>query len=338
MTASASLLAPSAIGDRQTNLESVSIVIEWENARLAEAERPLRMLTSLADQLEELTQATSREFEVVLLFNPEAVDEAMIETIIAHARPRDRWPVPLRLMPSGDLRYYEQKNRGVETSRGDIVILLDSDVEPERNWLRKLLEAFDDPEATVVCGSTYVDGSSFYDRSMALFWLFPLRPDKEEIIPTKMFWANNVAFRRNIIGENPFPDLQTFRGQAGALSKTLWKKGIPIMRHTGARCAHPAPNGISHFVNRAMCEGYDSGLRVLRKGRQGFVRSSLRTYRRRMGDATSRIAAGYRAVNFSRPGAVGAWGVALAYNTLYLTGYLLSAYGPNVVPRYFPIR
>ncbi len=338
MTASPSLATPSALEHRGGNLESVSIVIEWENARLAEAERPLRMLASLATQIEEQTRNTSRAFEILLMFNPEAVDERTIEEIIAHARPRDQWPVPLRLLASGDLRYYEQKNHGARNSTGDIVILLDSDVEPEPTWLGKLLKTFEDPEVGVVCGSTYVDCSSFYDRAVALFWLFPLRPEKEEIIPTKMFWANNVAFRRKIIGENPFPDLSTFRGQAGALSKTLWKKGIPIMRHTGARCAHPAPNGISHFVNRAMCEGYDSGVRTLRRKNVRFGKESLDAFRRRMRDATTRIRAGYRDVNLSRPGAVGAWGVALAYNSLYLTGFLLSAYRPKIVPRYFPIR
>jgi hypothetical protein len=65
---------------------------------------------------------------------------------------------------------------------------------------------------------------------------------------------------------------------------------------------------------------------------------SLKTFRQKMRQSTHRIACGYRAVHLSRAGAVGAWCLALAYNSLYLAGHLLSAVNPAIVPRYFPIR
>ena len=341
MAGSLLLAAPSTVGQHGANVESVSIVIEWENARLADAERPLRMLASLASQLDRLAAGSRREAEIVLLFNPEAVDEKAIEAIVDHARPRDRWPARFRLLPSGDLRYYEQKNHGARSTTGDIVVLLDSDVVPEPDWLEKILAAMEDPGIQVVCGSTYVECTSFYDRAFALFWLFPLRTETDALEEVGMFFANNVAFRRRVIEDNPFPDLETFRGQAGALSKMLAGKGIAVIRHQGARCAHPAPNGLGHFVNRALCEGHDAGMRTLPRRRRKlrrFVPRTLRTFGRRMRDATARIAQGYRVVRLSRAGAAGAWGLALAYNSLYLTGQMLSVINPRIVPRYFPIR
>jgi hypothetical protein len=341
MTGSIPVAASSTVERRRSDAQSVSIIIEWENARLAEAERPMRMLASLATQLDELATISSRNAEIVLLFNPEAVDEEAIGGIIDHVRPRSHWPASFRLLPSGDLRYYEQKNYGVHSTTGDIVIFLDSDVVPEPDWLAKIHAAMEDPEVEVLCGSTYVDCTGFYDRAFALFWLFPLRTETDGLERADMFFANNVAFRRRVIEANPFPDLGTFRGQAGALSKVLAGKGIAIVRHQGARCAHPPPNGVRHFISRALCEGHDAGIRAVeRRGRRlgKLARRSLRTFRQRMGRATSRIAQGYGTVGLSPVGVAGAWSLALAYNSLYLTGQLLAAIRPELVPRHFPIR
>ncbi len=330
-----------SVRHRKANAESVSIVIEWENARLAEAERSLQMLASLAVQLDELTHDSSLKAEIVLLFNPEAVDEPAIEAIINHVRPRSQWPARFRLLPSGELRYYEQKNHGVKNTSGDIIVFLDSDVVPEPGWLEKILAVFQKPEVGVVCGSTYVECTSFYAKALALFWFFPLRTQNDELEHVSMFFANNVAFRRDVICDNLFPDLETFRGQSRLLGKILQSKGIPIIRHNGARVSHPPPNGLRHFVNRAMCEGHDAGQRMIARRGRNFSKltvRSLKTFRQKMRQSTHRIACGYRAVHLSRAGAVGAWGLALAYNSLYLAGHLLSAVNPAIVPRYFPIR
>jgi hypothetical protein len=172
------------------NAASLSIVIEWENARLAEAERSLRMLGELARQLDDLARTSSRAVDILLLFNLAVMAEAAIEALIDHVRPRADWPAMIRLLPSGERGYYEQKNFGVQHTAGDIVLFVDSDVVPEPGWLERLLTSFD-PEVGVVCGSTYVERGSFYERAVALFWLFPLRLSGEG--------------RRTVIGENPFP-------------------------------------------------------------------------------------------------------------------------------------
>jgi hypothetical protein len=186
------------------NAASLSIVIEWENARLAEAERSLRMLGELARQLDDLARTSSRAVDILLLFNLAVMAEAAIEALIDHVRPRADWPAMIRLLPSGERGYYEQKNFGVQHTAGDIVLFVDSDVVPEPGWLERLLTSFD-PEVGVVCGSTYVECGSFYERAVALFWLFPLRLSGEGLEEASSFYANNVAFRRTVIGENPFP-------------------------------------------------------------------------------------------------------------------------------------
>lgn len=321
-----------------TNLPSASIVIEWENARLAEAERAMRMLTELARQTDEIAASSSRQVDIVVLYNPEAIQRSDLEAMFAHARALDRWAFPVRLVEAGERTYYEQKNFGAGSTTGELVVLIDSDVVPEAGWLERMLSGFEDPEVGVVCGSTYIECDSFYDRSIALFWLFQLRTDRDEIEPADRFFGNNVAFRREVIRANPFPAQNTFRGHAYLLAKSLQEKGVKMVRQTGARVSHPPPNGLRHFINRAMCEGHDHAIRECIRGRKRPRRFDVRTFRQRMGAATSRIAQGYRDVSLSPVGAVGAWSVALAYNSCWLTGKLLCAINPEIVPKHFPMR
>lgn len=314
----------------------MSIVVEWENARLAEAERPMAMLAELARQLDQLAEAAPRPVEILLLHNPEAVDAATVGAVVDRARPRDRWAAEFRLLASADRTYYQQKNFGVANSRHEIVLLLDSDVVPEPGWLARLLAAFDDPAVRVVCGSTYVELGSLYERAVALFWLFPLRPETERLEEAKSFYANNVAFRRAVIAANPFPDLPTFRGQCRMLSERLRRQGLRILRHTGARVSHPPPNGLRHFVNRALCEGHDEAVRDREQGRR-LLRRAFKDYGRRMRYATGRVVADRAAVGLSPLGAAGAWGMAWSYYSLKLAGRLLTALHPGIVRRHFPI-
>lgn len=239
------------------NLPFPSAEIEWEDARPSAAARPLRMPGAPAAWLLAEARGTLREVDVLLLHDPEAVPGPAIEGMVDRALPRGRWPARSRIAASGDLRCYEQKDRGMSGTSGEVVVLPDSDVVPEAGRPRRLPSAFEDPAVGVVRGGTHVGCASLHDRALALFRPFPPR--------------------------------------------------------TGTAAARP-----QRFSELA--------------------RYSLGTFRERMRQATSRIARGHRAVDLSRAGAVGAWGLALAYNTLYLAGQLLSRVSPTTVPRYFPIR
>lgn len=315
---------------------SLSIIVEWENARLAEAARPLAMLGELARQLDELARHGPRRVELLVLHDPEAIDGAEIEALVDRARPRAAWPATLRLLASANRTYYQQKNIGVGQATGEVVLFLDSDVVPEPGWLERLLGCLDDPRAAVVCGSTYIEPRDLYERAMALIWLFPLRPTADGVEEASSFYANNVALRRDVALANPFPDLPMFRGQCRILSQRLREQGFTILRHTGARVSHPPPNGLRHFVHRALCEGHDEALRDRASGR-GLIGRGLKDFWRRLRVAARRIAADGRGVGLSAPGALGAFGVAFAYFGLKLGGRLLTGVDPAIVRRRFSI-
>ena len=314
----------------------MSIVIEWENARLSEAQRSLRMLNELARQLDIEVQETSREIEILVLHNSGVVEREAIEALICEVRPLDAWPTQVRLLASGGRLYYEQKNFGAANSVGDIVLFLDSDVVPEPGWLHSILATFADSEVSVVSGSTYVEPGSFYERAVALFWLFPLRSASNGVANAQSFWANNVAFRRHVIVERGFPELPTFRGQCGLLARNLRDEGLSIVRCMDARVSHPPPNGLRHFVSRAMASGHDDAVRDRLGGRK-LLKPALKDFWRHLVNSTRRISREHHQVDLSPLGAVGAWWLALAYYLCKLAGRMLTNVDAGIVRRYFPI-
>jgi hypothetical protein len=321
---------------RGSNAPSLSIVIEWENAKLSEAQRARRMLEQLASQLDEACRDTGREVDILILYDPAAIDPKFIEAMLDNVRPRAAWRARVSLMPSAARGYYGQKNFGAAHTGGDIVLFVDSDVIPRPGWLGHLLGAFERPEIEVVGGSTCVETGSLYEKAVALFWLFPLRETEARIEEVPYFFANNIAFRRRILEENRFPELETFRGQCGSLANTLRGKGIRIFRHTGAVVMHPPPNGFRHFMNRAMCEGHDECVRDRRRGGK-LIRPCFKDFWRRMRAATDRIVHHHGEVGLGFFGSLGAWGIAFAYYVFKLIGRLLTAIDPRIVRKHFPI-
>jgi hypothetical protein len=112
----------------------------------------------------------------------------------------------------------------------------------------------------VVAGSTYLEARTLYQRAFALFWFFPLRDNGTGVVRAETFLSNNVAFRREVILAHPFRHSQSYRAQS--LPGELRRGGYQIYRASAARAEHPAPNGIRHFVARALGTGYDHYLHV----------------------------------------------------------------------------
>lgn len=95
-------------------------------------------------------------------------------------------------------------NAGVKAASGDIIVLLNTDIEPEKDFLTTLLENFADPN---VFATSIMDKSVEPDGSVVLrgrglgFWqkgLFFHR--RGEVSEKRNFWANggSAAFRRDV--------------------------------------------------------------------------------------------------------------------------------------------
>lgn len=249
----------------------LSIVLEWENVILSGDDRCSEMLERLGEQI----RLADYRAEVIVLFDPEKVGRALItEAVDKHLVAGQPASMEIRIEECHDKTYYDLKNEGAKRARGEIVVFVDSDVIPEDGWLENLVEPFAREHVDVVAGSTYLAHDTFVEKTFALGWFFPLRPEESRFHPfRRRFFANNVAFRRDLILDHPFPDQPegVTRGACMDLGSTLRESDIPIWTTTEARAEHPPPSGAGHFVTRALAHGRDHVFRWRRNQDRGVL-------------------------------------------------------------------
>jgi hypothetical protein len=239
-------------------VRTVTIVLEWENALLAGLDRSRRVLDQLNAQVSAFAAAHGASFDLLVTFNPEDVDPAIPQKVVSAHIDVARWGGRMAYLQAPGKHYFEQKNLGAEQAASEIVLFFDSDVIPEDGWLQHVLSLFDDPKTEVVAGYTYLGCRTLLERCFALFWIFPPKQLRAEVAETPLFYANNVAFRRDVFLANAFPVAESYRGQGVEVARQLRSKGHRILRHGEAWVNHPAPNGLGHAMKRAIAHGHDA--------------------------------------------------------------------------------
>lgn len=314
-----------------------SIVIEWENAKLSELDRAREMLLRLSQQIRELDPAHWHAPELVILYDRQAIDPALITNILNTTMGATPPLRALKLIPVTGKRYYELKNYGATQTEADILVFLDSDVIPEAGWLNTLLSAAEQPGVDLVCGNTYIDMHSIYTRAFALFWFFPLRASNENLVRTERFFANNVALKKQIFDTHPFPTSAKLRGQCADLARQLVKEGYGLYLHQGARVSHPPPNGLSHFIKRALCAGHDFSVIARESGTTPTFKSAVKRFLRQMKQAAARKRAHQADVEVGMIGGVVTMGIASAYFVFMLLGECITIVSPTLISRRFAV-
>ncbi len=330
--------APARPADARRLLPSVTVVVEWDNARLSELRRARATLRTLHDQLLALGPILEQS-RLLILFDDASVPWRLIEETLQAELADERVRLRSQAVAATGLTYYALKNHGASLADTEIVGFVDSDVVPEPDWLPKLLEPFGDPHVQVVCGNTYMTTDSVYAKAFALFWFFHLRAADGPPRPVKEFFANNVAFRRRVLEAYPYPPQPGFKGSCIDLGKTLRANGITVWQQPGARVQHPPPNGPWHFVCRALCEGHDNAVRQAAQGvaSQRSLKSVYWRFRGSLADSVHRIRGNREQVALSRAGVPFAIGIAALYYVLVLAGECVSVRYPGAIRRYFAI-
>lgn len=310
-------------------IQSISIVVEWENAERIGADRARRMLGELHRQLSAI-EGVAGPREVIFVYRRGEQDEGAAKDLREAVTGQGRaWPADLLFVPAETGDYYRQKNEGAATASGDLLLFVDSDVIPSPNWLQSMIDSFEDPAVSVVGGAVEVETSGLYSKAMALGWFFtPAQGDA--LSPAPSFFANNVAFRRDAF--EPFPDTGQYRGQCLGLAAELKRLGRGIHVQPGARVGHPVPEGLSAFLLRALWDGHDSTLSVRRSGRNPWSRGigsmakmaltrSARVWRRRS------------TMGLGAAGAAASVAIVFAYHLLAVAGLGATAVAPAAMRR-----
>ena len=318
-------------------LPTPSIILEWENAELSEADRSIRMLSQLSRQLRQLAPRFNREPEIIVLYHEDVIDGEKLNKMFGEAVLPNAWAAQVRMLAAPkDLKYYSLKNYGFKYTSREVVVLLDSDVVPEDGWLATLLEAMRDRRVDVVCGEAYIEPDSLCARAFALFWFFPARSDKGRLKPATHFFANSVAFRREIFAAHPFPEVDLFRGQCVLLARKLRQLNRVLLRDSRAKVSHPAPNGFYHFVARALCTGSDLCVRDKWSDKASLL-SAIRHMRNDFRTVEERINSRSATLKASTVDKLVAYLLGLAFFSLKLVGYLTSLRYRRFIARHFSV-
>jgi hypothetical protein len=261
-----------------TLLPPVTIIIEWENAIDVEDEWAKRAMTSFQDELSRIHNRLAAKPRVMYLYDETAVNEKTIRDTIAVAAPRLSELADLELIATPGLTYYKLKNYGVQNTKTEFVVFLDSDAGPQPGWLDGLLKPFADPEVMAVGGFTVLGHEDLLSKTMALSWIFNL-PSEREITEKRLkIHANNAAFRTSFFKANPFPDMQGhFKKACGFWLRDIDARGFKWKRTADAMTVHAPHPGGKFIIWRAWTTGMDRDFQayhtitISRLGRLGYA-------------------------------------------------------------------
>lgn len=317
-------------------LPPVTIIIEWENAIDVEDKWAQRAMSSFQAELERVHNRVSAKPRVMYLYDKTAVNETAIRDTIAVAAPRLTELADLELVPTPGLTYYKLKNYGVQQTKTDLVVFLDSDAGPQPGWLEGLLKPFDDPEMMAVGGFTVLGHEDLLSRTMALSWIFNLPSERDVTVKRRKIHANNAAFRTSFFKANPFPDLEgPFKKTCGFWLRDIDKRGYKWTRTADAMTIHAPHPGGKFIVWRAWTTGMDrdyQAYHTVTASRLGRIGYSFVFFGKKLARSWYRIWAKGSEVDlpvWQRPAAML---LSLAFFGVALVGQLQSAFTRSFKP------
>jgi glycosyltransferase involved in cell wall biosynthesis len=231
-------------------LPTFSIILETENLARVDTSALTHCLDTLARQEVSLARAN----EVFLMESGDA-PPGLLNSL------RSAYPWITIIHEIQSLGYFDAKMQGARRASGEVVVFCDSDCEYDPQWLKNLLISFrDDPEKQCVAGETSMEVTGPLSMAVQLIYgNFPPFTGKKEIFASRGYFANNVAFRKAFLLENPIPhDLPIYRGNCAVHAELLHRKGYIVWRQPQARCLHPLPTKTaSEFIGRYLLHGHD---------------------------------------------------------------------------------
>jgi len=302
--------------------------------------RAQNMLKQLSKQIVEISPNFAGKPEIIVDHDPNHVVGKQIEQIIKRYLENCLSLIQLKILSAPGLDYTALKNFGVKNSSNEVIIFIDCDVIPGDGWLQGLLEAFDRQDLNVVGGNSFMYTNSLCEKAFVLFWSFPPKSNMDNhICETQIFFANNVAFRREILESHPLPTLPQYRGQNLVLAEELWRNRIKIFHQPKSKVYHPVPNGLRHFVIRALCQGHDIAV-TRKRDRNSKIPSLLNNdlrNRRSFSRIFSTMRKRYHHVDLSLKHLVPALTIIMSYYILTFIGIGISSINPQFIRNHFSI-
>jgi len=210
--------------DRIPDTRAASVVIpNWNGRDLLEKYLP-SVIAALSD---------SPQNEIIVVDNGSEDDSARFV--------RDHFPQVRVLALEHNLGFGGGSNAGFQAARNDIVVLLNSDMRVERNFLRPLLDGFDDPKTFAVSCQIYFSDPDKPREESGLtegWWSqgslrvrHRIEPEIRQLYPCFYGGGGSCAFdRKKFLELGGFDDLlKPFYLEDTDLGYLAWKRGWKVL-------------------------------------------------------------------------------------------------------------
>jgi hypothetical protein len=230
---------------------TIALVLETNNLRGGDgAERVAAGVERLLRRLAAQTRPLRAPDEIVITHDGlDAAQKARLAAALG---------APIRFVEvTPDTGYYEAKNIGFDATTADVVVFGDADCWPDAAWLERLLAPFAAGDAEVVAGrTTYRDDVLGVAATAIDFMYFP-SPLAEGA--TRNFYANNVAFRRDVFATRRYlPAAGIYRGHCQQLGLRLAADGVRVRYEPAAHTVHRFPDSARELLRLRLLRGADT--------------------------------------------------------------------------------
>jgi len=314
-----------------------SIIIHWYDFHPSDSERPRKMLESLSKQIISVSKNILVKPEILVVYIAEETKNQVKDFIDEHLA-SCKSLIDLKLIPAYgfnkyNLRYFALKNFGATHASHEVLIFVDNDVIPDKDWLIGYLGEMKNPETKMVAGNAYILRNTISEKAFSLFWIFPPKDEIDDDSEKRYYHGNNLCIRRTVLEKIPFPNMASYHGQGLAHADTLRNQGIKLCYQPKASVEHPTPIRFFEFFTKAMCWGHD--LYMDKKlGNNANVISDPNfnlNNRRSVRKFFSRIKFRHRDAGLNPITTIGSLGIITGFVGFIFLGYLLSSVYPSLI-------
>ena len=253
----------------------VSIVIELDNTCFHHNELSEKFSLQLLSLNKQILESKYR-FEILVCYSIETVNNALLTNTKKFSEKKFA-SSQLKFLGFYNACYYQLKNNGAESAQGNLIIFFDSDVTCEIDWLEKLIRPFkENNNIKVVAGRTELVTETTIQQGQLLVTFFDNCKKIKSLHVTKNFFANNVAFEKELFLKYKFPIVQkTARTSCAQLAENLFLDNINIYKQNQAIVYHRSVSKISELLLRSITEGRDITMHKVKKYKSPFKRAKI---------------------------------------------------------------
>ena len=175
------------------------------------------------------------------------VDDGSVDETVRIVK---KYPVELVRKEHGG--YPSTMNAGIRVANGEIVVIVDSDIYLEEDWLNTIVEEFNDPKVGIVSG--YIA-----TKPTAGFWARVVgfesedRYDRMKSGYIDFVTSASTAYRREVLEEVGFFNEKLRRGSDEDLAQRALRAGWKIVLQKDAVCYHEwVPSLRKYFKNQVL--------------------------------------------------------------------------------------